>query len=220
MNNNQNNSNQQRGNNNNQGRPNNNRPQQQIKKPTAEDMIQTVANNLEMISVGWNITDSQIEKFVSDIMDKTGIPLSAVRLKTYNKGDQTQVSCYAIFPQGSPQITEGSGKDNTILPWFSQHMQGSGVKLTKSFSDVIRPLTHDKDPNKPITAQPRDGYLVIELDIFEVVGMMLYYNKSTHRINIAKVGNVGQDIILTAYKTVITKGKPHRGSRDKFANMI
>lgn len=200
-----------------QNRGNNN--QQRQNKPNAQTMVQTVVENLDMVSVGWNITDGQIESFVTDVMEKTGFPISAVRLKTYNKGENKEVTCFAMFPARDAKIVEGAGQqDSKILPYFQQHLNQRGIKLTQAFSDVIRPLTKGQHEN--VSATPKEGYLIIELDIFEVVGMMLYYDKNVHRINIPQINTIGQDTILTAYKTVITKGKPRRGSRDKFSNMI
>lgn len=206
------NNNQQRGN-----RPQNNQQNNQKRFETAP--ITDTVVDLKPISVGYNITENQIDEFLMSLLGQT-YDIQAVRLQKFIQGETVKVSCHAFFRLDDPKVVVQSGVSGNIPQFFLEHMNHKGTKLTEEFSKVISAFRPDTPADRDIISNPKQGFVAIKLDIFQVIGLMLSYEPNTHRINISQVSEINDTIVITAFKTLITKGRARKGKRDKFSQML
>jgi len=199
--------------NNSQNRGGNNQ-QQQPQKSAASQPLTTTLSKLTPISVGFNITDYQIEEFVSDAFRRAGFEPEAVRLQSFHTGGQKRVNVIAFFNKNDDRIMGRSTRN--VLPHLVNRIDTEGIKLNNKFSEYAAAFAEGDN----VVSYTRDKYLLVKLDIFAVIGLMLGAVPDQHFVEISGITNVGKDLVVTAFKSVLVKRGKRKGKGDKFSSLI
>lgn len=198
----------------NRGGNNNQQHNQQPQRSAASQPLTTTLSKLTPISVGYNITDYQIEEFVLEAFRKAGFEPEAVRLQPYRNAGQSRVNVIAFFNKNDDRIMGRSTRN--VLPHLVNRIDTEGIKLNNKFAEYAAAFAEGDN----VVSYTRDKYLLVKLDIFAVIGLMLGAVPEQHFVEISGITNVGKDVVITAFKSTLVKRGKRKGKGDKFSSLI